>query len=847
MKKGILICLISIILILGLILSILVVRHFKHNTENLEVGYAKINISPVKDGEILPVPLGGYAGLRLADRIESDIYAICTAFRDDSGNTALVYSIDILGISEDVADEIVMAIGESVSVSEDNILLNCMHNHTAPEIQSTIDEAKIYQAFLTEQLILSAKEAIADLSVCTKLYTGCLDIPSFSYIRRDVDTGIDPSVPVARFVRKNKNDVLLVNWSAHCDTFASTDRTAVSSDYIGVLRKALEETDGVNISVQMGACADVGTSCFSPDKHKYIGKEAYGKALASTISSQLKNLTKTKIISNVDSVKTTVGVAVDHSTDECYSKAIEIRDLYYADRTEEYQQKCSDYRIANVYEAAAILSRSRADKYDNISLRAVSIGNIVFAAAPYEMFASNGAKIKELSQFDSTFVLGYTHGRKGYIAADYAYAAGGYEVYSCIFEQGTAELLQSTLSDMVKQLYTPELCRHSFTTVDYDENYHRLKCTLCEAEPTYPSKHIFDESYVCTVCNEHIHSIQELTGFSGLSLSCIGDSITMGAGIDRSYVDVVQDLLGAKTSYNHGISWSTIGHKENCNCEHSYLPEDYDHDPMVYRYNEIPNSDIIFIYGGLNDFGMDLPLGTIEEETPHTFYGALNLLISGLRQNYSDSYIFMATSLNYFDGYKNDDGVTWSEYNEAIREVCKKHSIDCLDLYNLPFDRLIDTSDYVHPTQKFTSNVLAPAIAEFIKNNFPRYYYYNGCVRCDEGEKILYENLFVDTIENHGKICTYDLQSKEFIEKESDWYSYTLINVEDIKEIRFSFTKEIPSVAWSYFFYDKDNVCVGSANITEGLVDVYVKVPNNAVYIGVLYNPLNPYGIYQAS
>ena len=207
----------------------------------------------------------------------------------------------------------------------------------------------------------------------------------------------------------------------------------------------------------------------------------------------------------------------------------------------------------------------------------------------------------------------------------------------------------------------------------------------------------------------------------------------------------------------------------------------------------------------------------------------------------------MATSLNYFDGYKNDDGVTWSEYNEAIREVCKKHSIDCLDLYNLPFDRLIDTSDYVHPTQKFTSNVLAPAIAEFIKNNFPRYYYYNGCVRCDEGEKILYENLFVDTIENHGKICTYDLQSKEFIEKESDWYSYTLINVEDIKEIRFSFTKEIPSVAWSYFFYDKDNVCVGSANITEGLVDVYVKVPNNAVYIGVLYNPLNPYGIYQAS
>lgn len=54
-------------------------------------------------------------------------------------------------------------------------------------------------------------------------------------------------------------------------------------------------------------------------------------------------------------------------------------------------------------------------------------------------------------------------------------------------------------------------------------------------------------------------------------------------------------------------------------------------------------------------------------------------------------------------------------------------------------------------------------------------------------------------------------------------------------------------LAWSYFFYDENNTCVGGGNITTGLIDVYVKVPSDAVYIGVLYNPRNPYGVYQAS
>ena len=814
--------------------------------EKWMVGYAKINISPVIDGEIIPVPLGGYAEVRLADTIESDLYALCTAFSDSEGNKALIYAIDSIGINTDKANEMVKTISESVDVPEESIILNCTHNHASPAIDSTIAESKIYRDFLTEKLVEAAKNAIQDLSRCTKLYVGNLDIPDFSYIRRDDPTNVDPSVPVARFSRKDKKDILLINWAAHCDTVKGSNPTAVSSDYVGVLRDTLEKTGEMDVALQMGACGDVNPACFF-EEHLYRGKEAYGQALAETISAQLANLKKVKAVGQVASIKRTLGAKVERGYSALFQKATEIRNAYYGDRMEEYERKCAQYGIENIYEATWIVRRSTAETYKEVTLRAVSVGGLVFASAPYEMFAHNGAEIKAQSPFDLTFVMGYSNGTEGYMPSDYAYTVGGYEVYSCWFEKGTAELLQDALSGMVAELSDPARCQHQFIAVNRDEDYHFLKCSLCSLKFTYPTKHVFDENYVCSICNEHIHKRAIMKGFSGLTMSCLGDSVTMGAKIEKSYVEIVGESLGLKAAYNYGVSWSTIGHKENCTCDHPYLPEDYNHDPMVYRYADMKKADIIFLRGGHNDFGMELPLGNIDDETPHTFYGALNLLISGTKQTFPKAYIFMATGLNYFDGYKNEDGVLWADYNDAIRKACQKQGIDCLELYDLPFNRLVDTVDYVHPTQAYTTNVLSPKIAEFIRQNYRRDYYYDGCVRCDEAEKIYYDNLFVDTVENHGKICTYDLQTKQFIEKDSKTASYTLINVEGMKEIRFAFTKERPSVDWSYFFYDKNDRCVGGANISSGRVDVYAEVPDDAVYVGVLYNPNAVYGVYQSA
>lgn len=848
MKRVVIIALILLVLIL--VIAIIGLHMYMFNRETLKVGFAKVNISPIDDeGEIIPVPLGGYAGLRLCESIESDIFTTCTAFEDEKGNRALIYSIDSIGIREDITDRALTAISEQTNVLRENIILNCTHNHTSPETSSTIEESSVYENLLINALIEAGKSAILDLSVCTKLQVGEISVSDLSYIRRTEDqASVDPGVPVARFCRKDKNDVLLVNWAAHCDTISSTLNLSCSSDYVGVFRNYIENELNVNVSLHMGACADVSPQlAYSNTAEKYR-KDFYGEELAKTVINGLKKLKTVKIISNIDSAVITVGVEINHADDDLFDKASEVHLLYYSDDLEKYKEKCEEYGIENVYEAVSIVHRYKDGQYNDVTVGAVGIGNIGFVAAPYEMFAKNGATIKAESPFDLTFVMGYANGRNGYIAADYAYDVGGYEVYSCKYVRGTAEQLQNQMISMLSNLYDRTNCHHELKAYQTDEDYHWLYCNICNERFTTPNKHTFNDVGICTVCNkEHEHQWQDLTGFTGMSMSALGSSTTMGAGIEKAYPTVVADILGLKETYNYGISWSTLGYKENCDCDHPYLPDDYDHNPMVFRYADMESTDIICVLGGLNDFGVDLPLGGIDDTDVTTFYGALNVLLDSLKKTYPDSYIFMMTGFYYYDGFVNDNGDSWETFNLAMTEVCEKHGIDCMDVYkSLPFNYLNDTYDYTHPTQEFTSEVWGPAIAQFIKQNCHPSYYWKGCTLCDKKEKIEYTNIFTDTVENHGKVCTYDLETRHFIEKESQYHSYTLINVEQLSGLRFAFSKESPSVAWSYFFYDENDICVGGGNMTVGLTDVYVSVPDTAVYVGVLYNPNNVYGVYGA-
>ncbi|MBO5287170.1 MAG: hypothetical protein J6B34_03515 [Clostridia bacterium] len=177
--------------------------------------------------------------------------------------------------------------------------------------------------------------------------------------------------------------------------------------------------------------------------------------------------------------------------------------------------------------------------------------------------------------------------------------------------------------------------------------------------------------------------------WNGSSAVFVGDSITYGAGCDGdTYWEILRDSLGLSSATGMGVGGSCISQTSNYGSNHN---------PLVNRFDTIPEADLISIFMGTNDYGHDTPLGTIDDTTDVSFYGALNVIIPQLLEKNPDATIVFITPLHRYgygtnngtgqphtyDSVPNGAGHTLEEYANAIVEVCGKYGVHVIDLFNL--------------------------------------------------------------------------------------------------------------------------------------------------------------------
>ena len=189
---------------------------------------------------------------------------------------------------------------------------------------------------------------------------------------------------------------------------------------------------------------------------------------------------------------------------------------------------------------------------------------------------------------------------------------------------------------------------------------------------------------------------------SSLKINFLGDSITEGFYADTkqtSYVGRFQTQYPNATIRNYGVGGSCISNK----CVWS--SED-----MRARAKRMETDvDLIVIYGGTNDFHCMTPLGTPEDRTADTFFGAYNLLLDDLFERYPNTKIVLCTILPRFDEtWPERDGrvrvAPLQAYVEIIREIGHIRNLPVVDLFTLeafreplPGDISPLTKDGLHP------------------------------------------------------------------------------------------------------------------------------------------------------
>ena len=102
------------------------------------------------------------------------------------------------------------------------------------------------------------------------------------------------------------------------------------------------------------------------------------------------------------------------------------------------------------------------------------------------------------------------------------------------------------------------------------------------------------------------------------------------------------------------------------------------------------------VMGGTNDgfAASEKELGSLGEKKPRTFYGDVDELMRGLKQDYPEAKIIFATPLpNVLHDYlRNQRSYLLPQrvYADAVKELAEQYGIDVIDLYN---SNLLDTHD----------------------------------------------------------------------------------------------------------------------------------------------------------
>ncbi|MBQ1938490.1 MAG: SGNH/GDSL hydrolase family protein [Bacteroidales bacterium] len=163
-------------------------------------------------------------------------------------------------------------------------------------------------------------------------------------------------------------------------------------------------------------------------------------------------------------------------------------------------------------------------------------------------------------------------------------------------------------------------------------------------------------------------SIEPASRLKGHSWSILGDSLSHNdAYVQTQYWDFINSRVGGMELHHYGLDGNRITQ-------------------MAVRYSKMEYSDIITVFGGVNDWGQadPTPIGTIADSDTSTFYGALNVLCSGLQTNFPMSLVIFITPLGNngvgsFPTNENELGLSIYDYANAVKEVCAKHKIPVID------------------------------------------------------------------------------------------------------------------------------------------------------------------------
>lgn len=258
---------------------------------DINVGIGRANITP----DDAPIWLAGYAA-RSASAIGMihHIWAKALVFEDSPDNRAVIITVDVVGLSREIASVILKAVETKHGIPRSHIFINSSHTHSGPRIfpkvsvsddftQQNVQHVIRQNRQMTDNIVAAVDMAMTNRAPAT-LSTGRGTAGFAINRRRRKIAPVDHTVPVLRICALDGTiRAVLFNYACHCTTLTGGN-LLINGDYAGFAMCELEAAfPGATAFFIQGCAADQ-----NPDpRHTVELARKYGHELATAVQAVL--------------------------------------------------------------------------------------------------------------------------------------------------------------------------------------------------------------------------------------------------------------------------------------------------------------------------------------------------------------------------------------------------------------------------------------------------------------------------------------------------------------------------------------------------------------------------------
>jgi len=442
------------------------------SANTMQVGYSQVSIAPAAG-----TPLGGYG--YSAERLSTGndetygLTATVIAITDSEGETVLLITADLVGIPETVADAARAAIKEATNVSVSHIMIAATHTHAAPDMSIIGNDAiEMYKNELYTNLANAAVAALADRAPATAA-KATVDLADMNCVRHYTDgngnyygyqywanqagatqsaADADCAMQLLKFDRgADKAPVVVANWQVHPNVLGNVDYA--SADLVGAFRTAVNAATGWNVAYFSGAGGNLIADYDTTEAQVHV---AMGQAMAAAATAEDVAFVNAGL-SQIETKQTKYAANLKTVSEEEYNAACA---FLTGEDTGWNAALAAGFNSA--YEAKTIKRVFEMNSTTkSIELNAISLGQVAFVAAPYEMFDVDGQTIKAADSHEMVIIMSQANGSVGYITADLSantYVNGVYEQDMSIFADGTGAALAAQYVEMLADTVSDDYC-----------------------------------------------------------------------------------------------------------------------------------------------------------------------------------------------------------------------------------------------------------------------------------------------------------------------------------------------------------------------------------------------------